>query len=253
MLRIYWNELKKLKRQKMTRTLFMMGFLMPAFCTVLCVHNNFPFRNLVGLNELFGSFLVVPFLFSVQLLSLFTQEEQNHTLKNLLVIGISKNKIFVSKLLVAVTVVLAFVLIETGYSMLGGFFLRGYHVDFIMVFGKLLVTSLAAVCGTMPVVVLIVLLQKKNLIAMIAVNCFIIMDFLLVWQLSMFNCLNLHFPVLVAYRITYPFSIFDYTENLQLGIDTLYYPATQGLLILSLTVIVSLVAGIRIFTRRREL
>ncbi|MFW5650042.1 MAG: ABC transporter permease [Acetivibrio ethanolgignens] len=48
------------------------------------------------MNELFGSFLIVPFLFSVQFLSLFELEEQNHTLKNILVIGISKKKIFLS-------------------------------------------------------------------------------------------------------------------------------------------------------------
>lgn len=75
MLKIYWNELKKLKRKKMTMTLFAIGFLLPAFSVLLCVHSNYRFRNLVGMNELFGSFLIVPFLFSVQFLSLFEMEE----------------------------------------------------------------------------------------------------------------------------------------------------------------------------------
>ena len=79
----------------MTMTLFAIGFLLPAFSVLLCVHSNYRFRNLVGMNELFGSFLIVPFLFSVQFLSLFEMEEQNHTLKNILVIGISKENLFV--------------------------------------------------------------------------------------------------------------------------------------------------------------
>ena len=250
MLRIYWSELKKLRRQKLARTLFVISFLMPAFSTALCVNNHYPFRNLIGANVLFGSFLVAPFLFSIQLLSLFEQEQRNYTLKNILVIGISKEKIFFSKIMVSLTIVLLFTVINTVYSIAGGLLLRNYSPDFLVVFRILLVTSMAAVSSTMPVVILIIMFQYRNLIAMIIVNCFVLLDFLFVWQLTMMNLLNFHLPILVAYRITYPISIIDYTENLQQGMDTLYYPLGKGIFILILTDVISLAVSMRIFRRQ---
>lgn len=94
MLSICLNELKKLKRQKTARMLWAVGILIPTFGTLLCIKNHYPFRNLVGTNVLFGSFLVIPFVFSAMLLNLFELEERNHTLKNILVIGVPEWKIF---------------------------------------------------------------------------------------------------------------------------------------------------------------
>ena len=74
MLSICRNELKKLKRQRTARMLWAVGILIPAFGTLLCIKNHYPFRNLVGANVLFGSFLVIPFVFSAMLLNLFELE-----------------------------------------------------------------------------------------------------------------------------------------------------------------------------------
>ena len=250
MLNICRNELKKLKRQKTARVMWAVGILIPAFGTLLCIKSNYAFRNMIGLNTLFGSFLVVPFIFSVMLLNLFELEERNHTLKNILVIGIPEWKIFVSKLVSALMIVVIFMGILTAYTIAGGIFLRNYIPDVVRIFGIYLGTSLCSICATMPVVILIILLRKRNLIAMIAINCFILIDFLFTWQLSMLNCLELHLPVLVAYRITYPFSIFEYTENLQRGLDALYYPADKGIFLVGATAVVSL--GISLWLYKRQ-
>lgn len=85
---------------------------------------------------------------------------------------------------------------------------------------------------------------------MIAINCFILIDFLFAWQLTMFHCLELHLPVLVAYRVTYPFTIIEYTDNLQLGLDTLYYPTDKGILLLGATAAISL--GISLWLYKRQ-
>lgn len=239
MLNICRNELKKLKRQKTARLLWAVSILIPAFGTLLCIKNHYPFRNLIGTNVMFGSFLVIPFIFSVTLLNLFELEARNHTLKNILVIGIPEWKIFVSKLASALVFVVVLAGINTAYTIAGGVFLRNYIPDVLRIFGIYLGTSLCSVCATMPVMLLIILLRKWNLIAMIAINCFVLIDFLFTWQLSMFNCLRMHLPVLAAYRITYPFTIIEYTDNLQLGLDMLYYPLDKGILLLGTTAAVS--------------
>lgn len=251
MLRLYWNELKKIRRQKTVKIIALIGLLLPAFCTMLCVNNHYRFRNLVGMNVEFGSFLIAPFLFSVLLLTMYSIEEQNDTWKNILTIGISRNALFLAKMMAALTFVVLFAGINTVYTMMGGIVLRNYTPDLGKVFAILMITALAAVAGTMPAVWLIILLRKKYLIAMITVNCFVIVNFLLIWQLSMFRCLDLHLPILIAYRIIYPISILEYTNNLQTGLDTLYYPFGKGILILASTVIISILLGMGI-GRRQE-
>ena len=236
MLRLYWNEMKKLRRQKTVRIVALIGILLPAFCTILCMNNHYRFRNLVGMNVL--------------LLTMFSLEEQNDTWKNILTIGISQNTLFLAKMMVALTFVVLFAGINTVYTMVGGIVLRNYIPDFGKVFVILMITALAAVAGTMPVVWVIILLRKKYLIAMITVNSFTIANFLLIWQLSMFRCLDLHLPILIAYRIIYPISILEYTNNLQTGLDILYYPVKNGILILASTVIISIILGMEIGKRQ---
>lgn len=250
LLNICRNELKKLKRQKTARVLWAIGILMPAFGTLLCIKDHYPYRNLVGANVLFGCFLVIPFLFSVMLLNLFELEERNHTLKNILVTGVPEWKIFFSKLVSALVIVVVFTGMITVYTVTGGIFLQNYIPQVVRIFGIYLGTSLCSVCATMPVVLLIMLLRKRNLIAMIAINCFILIDFLLIWQLTMFHCLGMHLPALVAFRIIYPFTIIEYTDNLQLGLDTLYYPLDKGSFLLGATAAVSVGIGLWLYKRQ---
>lgn len=60
MLKVYLNELRKVKRQKTVRMIMLVGVLMPTFSFALCLHNGYRFRNLVGMNILLGNFLVAP-------------------------------------------------------------------------------------------------------------------------------------------------------------------------------------------------
>ena len=250
MLNICRNELKKLRRQKTAGMLWAVGILIPAFGTLLCIKNQYPFRNLIGANVMFGSFLMITFTFSVMLLNLFELEERNHTLKNILVIGIPGWQIFLSKLASALVIVVVLSGIYTVYTVTGGIFLRNYMPDVVRIFWIYLGTSLCSICATMPVLLLIILLRKRNLISMIAINCYVLVDFLFTWQLSMFHCLDMHLPVLAAYRITYPFTILEYTDNLQRGLDILYYPMDRGLFLLGATAAVSV--GISLWLYKRQ-
>ena len=123
MLKVYLNELRKVKRQKTVRMIMLVGVLMPTFSFALCLHNGYRFRNLVGMNILLGNFLVAPFLFSIILVMLFSMEEQNDTLKTILVTAVPKSKILLSKIEVAFTFVLIFSIINCLYTFAGGIFL----------------------------------------------------------------------------------------------------------------------------------
>ena len=78
-----------------------------------------------------------------------------------------------------------------------------------------------------------------------------IIDFILVWQLDMSEIvLKQQLPILLAYRITYPLQILQYSSNLQWGLDVLYYPLNKGLLIILLTCIISLLISIKIYSKK---
>ena len=85
---------------------------------------------------------------------------------------------------------------------------------------------------------------------MIAINCLILINYLFVWQLTMLNGLELHLPIMIAWRIAYPFSIFEYTENLQHGLDALYYPMDRGIFLVGATAVVSF--GISLWLYKRQ-
>ena len=60
----------------------------------------------------------------------------------------------------------------------------------------------------------------------------------------------MHLPVLVAFRITYPFTIWEYMDNLQLGLDALYYPMDKGIFLVGATAVVSFGIGLWLYKRQ---
>ena len=250
MFTVYLCELLKLRRKKIVRMIMLVSILLPAFSFALCMHNGYRFRNLVGMDILFGSFLVAPFLFSLILVTLFSMEMQNDTLKNILTTATSKTEILLSKVGAALTFVMVYSAVNCLYTLIGGAFLGISFSFMVKALGALFITAIAAVCGTAPVLLIVIAFHKKHLLALILTNCFVMFDFLFVWQLTMFQGLDLQIPICIAYRITYPLSIVEYTENLQSGLDTLYYPVSYGTLLLLAALSASVVGSILVYNRQ---
>lgn len=250
MLRLYLDELKKLKRQRIIKIISILGLIMPISWTLICIRDQLPYRSLVGSNILFGNFLIAPCLFSVILLLLFQIEEQNDTMKNILVTTIDKWKIYIIKLVTAFIFIIIFNIITWLYTLIGGIFLNdsGYVGK---TFIALIVTAIASISASLPVLLAIVIFRKRYLLSMIFVNSFIIINFLLLWQITMWQFLNLHLPFLIAYRIAYPLQIVNYTPILQEGIDMLYYPANTGVIVLAGTAIISVFSSMLIYIKQK--
>lgn len=251
MLKLYITELKKIKRQKMVRIIGIIGLVMPIVALLLCLRDNYPYRAFIAQNILFNNFLVTPCLFSILMLTLFQIEEQNDTLKNILVTNVSKCRIFVIKLMIAFSAVVVFAIITWLYSLIGGLFLPGF-ADVEKAFVALLISAVASISASMPVLLVIVILRKKYLISMVTINCFNIINFIFVWKVGMGQGLNLHLPALIAYRITYPLQAINYGANVKNapGMKMLYYPLGIGSCLLVVTVIISLLFSMLIYKKQ---
>lgn len=167
MLRLYINELKKLKRQKIVRIIVAIGIIMPAVFTVMCIKDDLPYRSLVAMLVDIGNFLIMPCLFYILFAQLIQIEKQNDTLKNIFVIDTNKSGLLLAKLLVSMTFVFIFVFISWLYSLIGGVFLREFGM-----FGKALisltVSCFMAIAASMPIIIIIILCDKTYLLLVIS-------------------------------------------------------------------------------------
>lgn len=168
LLRLYINELKKLKRQKIVRIIVAIGIIMPAVFTVMCIKDDLPYRSLVAMLVDIGNFLIMPCLFYILFAQLIQIEKQNDTLKNIFVIDTNKSGLLLAKLLVSMTFVFIFVFISWLYSLIGGVFLREFGM-----FGKALisltVSCFMAIAASMPIIIIIILCDKTYLLTMVLV------------------------------------------------------------------------------------
>ena len=246
MLSLIRAEYKKMSNLRITRILWIISFAIPLGDLFLCVRYSLKYPNLLAQNIFFGNFLVVPGVFFTVMITLLQVEEQNDALKNVLLTGVRKRKILMTKFLAAliIAVLLTVMLWVTGLAcsfLLGGN--KSVWASFIAS-----ITSFAAALGaSMPIMLIIILLRKKFLLSMILSNILLIADFLLVWQLTMLEGLHLRAPIMIAYRITYPLQIFKYSPALQIGLDKLHYPLGGGLMILLVTTVLSGITSFKIY------
>ncbi|HIT91284.1 MAG TPA: ABC transporter permease [Candidatus Merdenecus merdavium] len=257
MLKLYFNEIKKLKRKKLVRILCSVSIIVSIFWTVFCIRDSLPYRSLIGLTILIGNFLILPCLFSMILLLLFQVEEENGTLKNILTIPIVKWKLCALKLFTSFTFVIAYNCITMVCTTIGGsLFLKDFSFSYM---GRTLLaymsTALAVVAATIPAVLVIIVLRKRFILSMILVNCMTVIHFLFVWQVTMFNNLNLSLPILVAYRLTYPLQVIsfkNFTAQMIEGVKILYYPTGIGIGILLGTLVISTGLALLIYQHQEE-
>ncbi|GFI23473.1 hypothetical protein IMSAGC011_02262 [Lachnospiraceae bacterium] len=246
MIRIFTNEFKKFKNQKITRVLVLLATVIPIANTLLCLKQHLSYKNLVGLNILFGNFLVMPCLFIMSLVVLLQTEEQNDTLKNVLLSGVSKWKIIFVKICASVIIAFAFIVLIWCTGIIGGF-LTGGTLYPVKGFIAMALSGIAVIFASSPILIAAVIFKKDFLLALIISNCLLIANFLFTWQLTMLNGLNVYMPICIAMRVTYPYQIFEYSQNLQYGIDALYFPELTGWTVLMFTMGLSIGMSLLIY------
>lgn len=222
----------------------LLATVIPIANTLLCLKQHLSYKNLVGLNILFGNFLVMPCLFIMSLVVLLQTEEQNDTLKNVLLSGVSKWKIIFVKICASVMIAFAFIVLIWCTGIIGGF-LTGGTLYPVKGFIAMVLSGIAVIFASSPILIAVVIFKKNFLLVLIISNCLLIANFLFTWQLTMLNGLNIYMPICIAMRVTYPYQIVEYSQILQYGIDALYFPEFTGWAILGL--IMGLSIGMSLF------
>ena len=157
-------ELIKLKRKKFFLLTIFAATLFPIPSVLIMKHSNFDFNNMYSLMMLTGEFLLLPCVLGIMASLLFFSERDSNTLKNFLIVPVSKAKFVLAKLLVLMLMSIFYSLVATLATIIGGVMVA----DVNMVFEK----NILSICvgffvsvAIIPMVAIILLFAKNQMIA----------------------------------------------------------------------------------------
>ena len=100
MLRLIQVEFMKIKRQKFIILTLLASLLVPFPWCIVCIRDNLGFQNLFQGMLVYGGLLFLPCVLCIAAATLFYREEDYDTLKNILMVPVSKTSLVLSKMTV---------------------------------------------------------------------------------------------------------------------------------------------------------
>ncbi|MDO4288566.1 MAG: ABC transporter permease [Eubacterium sp.] len=169
-------EFQKLKRKKFIQLTIGAAALFPIPLTILMARDSQTFDQLFRAGVLFGDLLFLPCVLGIIASMLFLMERDNDTLKNLLVIPLSKTKILFSKLAVLLGLSVLYSVAGLGASLVGGLIVGNVNGLFI----HLAVSALLGVfvlIATLPVIMVILVSNKSYIFSIILSFAYAVISF----------------------------------------------------------------------------
>lgn len=108
----------------------------------------------------------MPCLFLMSLVALLQTEEQNDTLKNILLSGVSKWKILFVKISAVFMIAFVFVILVWGIGLVGGLITGGtlYPIKGLI---AMVLTGIAVLFASSPILIAVVIFRKNFLLSLI--------------------------------------------------------------------------------------
>lgn len=185
MLKLIKNEFRKLKRKHFISFVFIAALLFPIPFTALVLSGNIAnysgFDAIFGLLVTLGEPVMLPIVLGIVASMLFFMEYDNDTLKNLQVVPILPIKLATAKIAVLFILGLVFALATLLSSMVGGI-IAGNELTNIG--GKIwisAVTALLYTASTLPVVIVIVWLNKSYIFSIIVTFFYTVFDYMMAY------------------------------------------------------------------------
>lgn len=205
MLDLIFCELLKLKRKKFVLLTIFAACLFPIPSVFIMQHSNFDFNNMYSLMMLTGEFLLLPCVLGIMASMLFFGEKENDSLKNFLTIPVTDIKFILAKFFVLVLLSIFYSFVATLATILGGLM----FVDVSMILEKSILSLLVGLfvaIAVMPIIAIILLIAKNQMIASILGCAYTIINYLFVWNLGEISVYKLILlPLAATYRFFLPY------------------------------------------------
>ncbi len=169
-------EFQKLKRKKFIRLTIGAAVLFPAVLTLLMARDSQTFDQLFRAVFIFGELLFLPCVLGVIATMLFLMERDNDTLKNLLVIPVSKGRILFAKLFVLLTLSVIYSVAGLGASLLGGLIVGSVSLVPLRL-GVSVCSGVFVLISTLPVIMVILVGNKTYIFSVILSFAYAVVSF----------------------------------------------------------------------------
>ncbi len=169
-------EFQKLKRKKFVQLTVGASVLFPMVLTLLMSRDSQTFDQLFRAVFLLGDLLFLPCVLGVIATMLFLMERDNDTLKNLLVIPVSKAKLLFAKLCVLLGLSVLYSVSSLGASLVGGLIVGNVnHV--LLRLGVSVCLGIFVLIGTLPVIMVILIGNKSYIFSIILSFAYAVINF----------------------------------------------------------------------------
>ena len=169
-------EFQKLKRKKFVQLTIGAAVLFPMVLTLLMARDSQTFDQLFRAVFLLGDLLFLPCVLGVIATMLFLMERDNDTLKNLLVIPVSRSRILFSKLCVLLGLSVIYSVAGLGASLAGGLIVGNVnHV--LLRLGVSVCLGIFVLIGTLPVIMVILISNRSYIFSIILSFAYAVVSF----------------------------------------------------------------------------
>ena len=176
MLKLAACEFQKLKRKKFIQLTIGASVLFPMVLTILMARDSQTFDRLFRAVFLLGDLLFLPCVLGVISAMLFLMERDNDTLKNLLIIPVSKTNILFAKYCVLLCLSVIYSVAALGASLVGGLIVG--NVNYVMLrLGVSICLGIFVLIGTMPVIMVILIGNKSYIFSIILSFAYAVVGF----------------------------------------------------------------------------
>lgn len=250
MLNLIQAEFMKIKRQKFIILTLLASLLVPLPWCVVCIRDNLGFQNLFQGMLVYGGLLFLPCVLCIAAATLFYREEDYDTLKNIIMVPVSKTALVLSKMTVLLILSVAYCFLGLLVCIFLSFFLlNGGLAEFrITAVQDTLMLAVFLFLAITPMITLILLFKKGYIFAVIISFIYVISSFsvLLVGVKVMF-------PMMAVFQLVIMQHNLNIEKLPQESIDFyhyLMYPAGVSLACLIAVALVSI--GLAIFIYKQQ-
>lgn len=250
MLNLIQAEFMKIKRQKFIILTLLASLLMPLPWCVVCIRDNLGFQNLFQGMLVYGGLLFLPCVLCIAAATLFYREEDYDTLKNIIMVPVSKTALVLSKMTVLLILSVAYCVLGLLVCIFLSFFLlNGGLAEFrITAVQDTLMLAVFVFLAITPMITLILLFKKGYIFA-------VIISF--IYAISSFSVLlvgvKVMFPMIAVFQLVIMQHNLNIEKLPQESIDFyhyLMYPAGVSLACLIAVALVSI--GLAIFIYKQQ-
>lgn len=250
MLSLVQAEFMKIRRQKFILFTLLASLLVPVPWSIVCIRDHLGFQQLFQGMLVYGGLLFLPCVLCIAAATLFYREEDCDTLKNILVVPVSKTALILAKMVLLLILSFAYCFLSLFVCvLLSGFLLDSGLAEFgIAAVQDTFLLALLVFLAVTPMIAVILLFKKGYIFAVILSFVYVIASFAV-----LLVGVRVMFPMMAVFQLVLMRRNLDLGKLPQESIDFfhyLMYPTGVSVACLILVAAVSL--GVALFFYKRQ-